>query len=187
MLLDRERAKIQRDLTRFTYEWADTGVSIVFDGWANIRNQHLINVLCVLASGAVFLVVHDSWSITSSAQNILELLLKIINDVGPSNVIQVITDNVTNCRGVGKVVEWVHAHIFWCGCLVHTLNLLIHDIVKHKDCGWINDLSREGRNSSNLSSGIQGSITFMVLTPSCICLRLQRLDLVAISSPLGAY
>jgi hypothetical protein len=45
--------------------------------------------------------------------------------------------------------------------------------------------TREGRNSSNLSPSIQGSITFMALTLGCNYLRLQRLDLVAISSPLG--
>jgi hypothetical protein len=39
--------------------------------------------------------------------------------------------------------------------------------------------TREGRNSSNLSLGIQGSITSMALTLGCSYLRLQILDLVA--------
>jgi hypothetical protein len=76
----------------------DFGVSIVSDGWTNVRNQHLINILGVSATDAVFLAAHDS-SIIASSQNIAELLLKTINDVGPSNVIQVITDNATNCKG----------------------------------------------------------------------------------------
>jgi hypothetical protein len=28
---------------------------------------------------------------------------------------------------------------------VHTLNLLMHDIVKHKECLWINDLYKRGK------------------------------------------
>jgi hypothetical protein len=32
VLLDRERAKIQRALTQFINEWVDTGVSIVSNG-----------------------------------------------------------------------------------------------------------------------------------------------------------
>jgi hypothetical protein len=68
VLLDREKTKIQRALIQFTNEWVNCGVSIVFDGWTNVRNQHLINVLVVLASGAIFLATHDSSSITSSAQ-----------------------------------------------------------------------------------------------------------------------
>jgi hypothetical protein len=53
VLLDREKTKIQRALTRFTDEWSDIGVSVVSDGWTNVRNQHLINVLGVFASGAM--------------------------------------------------------------------------------------------------------------------------------------
>jgi hypothetical protein len=44
-LLDRKRAKIRRALTLFTDDWGDFGVSIVSDGWTNVRNRHLINIL----------------------------------------------------------------------------------------------------------------------------------------------
>jgi hypothetical protein len=76
VVLDREETKIQRALTRFTDEWGDYGVSIVSDGWTNVRNQHLINVLGVFAIGAVFLAAHDSSSIIASSQNISDILLK---------------------------------------------------------------------------------------------------------------
>jgi hypothetical protein len=66
VLLDREKEKIQRALTRFIDEWSDIGVSIVSDGWTNVRNQHLINVLGVSATGAMFLATHDSFSIIAS-------------------------------------------------------------------------------------------------------------------------
>jgi hypothetical protein len=105
----------------------------------------LINVIGVSSSGVVFLATHDSSSTSATSQNISEFLLKTIDDVGPSNVIQVITDNATNCKGVGKIFERMHPHIFWYGCLVHTLNLLMHDIVKHKECGWINQLYKRGK------------------------------------------
>jgi hypothetical protein len=66
--------------------------------------------------------------------------LKTINDVGPSNVIKVIIDNAANCEGAGKFIERAHPHIFWSRCLVHTLNLLMHDIIKNRECAWINQL-----------------------------------------------
>jgi hypothetical protein len=105
MLLDREKEKIQRPLTWFTDEWSYIGVSIVSDCWKNVRNQHLINVLGVFVTSVMFLAAHDSSSIIASSQNISDLLLKTINDVGPSNVIQVITDNEENCKGAGKIIE----------------------------------------------------------------------------------
>ena len=119
--------------------------TIVSDGWTSIRNQHLINVIGVSSSGAVFLAAHDSSSICASSQNISKLLLKTIDEVGPSNVIQVIIDNATNCKGAGKIIERKYTHIFWSGCLVHTLNHLMHDIIKHKECTWINDLYKQGK------------------------------------------
>jgi hypothetical protein len=103
--LDKERAKIERALTRFTNDWGNFGVSIVLDGWKNVRNQHLINILGVSTTSAVFLAAHDSSSIIAPSQNIAEILLKTINDVGPSNEIQAITDNVANCKGAGKIIE----------------------------------------------------------------------------------
>jgi hypothetical protein len=141
----------------------------------------LIIVIGVSASGAVFLTLHDSSSISATSQNISELLLKTIDEVGPFNVIQVITDNAANCKGAGKIIERMPPHIFWSRCLVHTLNLLMHNIVKHKECGWIISCTREGSKSSNISPGIQGSITSIALTPSCRYLRLHQLDLVLTS------
>jgi hypothetical protein len=105
MLLDKEKAKIQVGLSRFTNEWSDVGVSIVSDGWISVRNQHLINVIGVSSSGAVFLAAHDSSSISETSQNISDLLLKTIDEVGPFNVIQVITYNAANCKGAGKIIK----------------------------------------------------------------------------------
>jgi hypothetical protein len=152
VLLDWEKTKIQRALTRFTNEWEDVGVSIISNSWKNVRNQHLINVRGVSAIGAMFLAAHDSSSIIASFENISDLLLKTINDV-PSNVIPVITDNATNCKGAGKIIERVHPHIFWSRCLVHTLNLLMHDIVNHRECGWINQLYKRGKQLIKFITG----------------------------------
>jgi hypothetical protein len=105
VLLDKEKAKVKRALTRFTNGWVDVGVSIVSDGWTNVRNQHLINILGVSSTGAVFLGAHDSSSVMASSQNIANILLKTIDEVGPTNVIQVITDNAANCKGAGKIIE----------------------------------------------------------------------------------
>ena len=52
-------------------------------------------------------------------------LLKAIEEVGPSNVIQVVTDNAANCKLAGEEVAKVHPHIFWSPCVVHTLNLYL--------------------------------------------------------------
>jgi hypothetical protein len=59
MGLDRERAKIHSALGQFTNDWNQYGVSIVSDGWTNVKGRPLINILGVSASGVVFLSAHD--------------------------------------------------------------------------------------------------------------------------------
>ena len=55
----RERAKIHNALGQFTNDWINYGVSIVFDGWTNVKGRALTNILGVFSSGLVFLSAHD--------------------------------------------------------------------------------------------------------------------------------
>jgi hypothetical protein len=59
LVLDRERAKIHGALGKISNVWNHHGVSIVSDGWTNVKGRPLINILGVSASGAVFLSTHD--------------------------------------------------------------------------------------------------------------------------------
>jgi hypothetical protein len=55
MGFDRERAKIYSALGKFTNDLNQYEVSIVSDGWENVKGMALINILGVFASGAFFL------------------------------------------------------------------------------------------------------------------------------------
>ena len=57
--LDIEKGKIKNALGQFTNSWNEYGVSIVSDGWTNVKGKPLINILGVSASGTVFLSSHD--------------------------------------------------------------------------------------------------------------------------------
>jgi hypothetical protein len=111
--LDMERAKIQGSLGNFTNNWNRHGVSIVFDGWTNVKSRPLINILGVSASGVIFLSSHDYSDRYKTCINIAEALLKPIQEIGPYNVIQVITDNATNCKAAGAIIEDRYPNIFW--------------------------------------------------------------------------
>ena len=135
-----------------TSSWTDHGVSIVSDGWTNVKGKRLISVLAVSVSGAIFLSAYDYSDKFKTAINIAEALLETIDRIGPYNVIQVITDNAANCRAVGAIIEDKYPNIFCSGCLVHTLNLLLHDIVKNKNeqYQWIGDLYKKGKKNDKI-------------------------------------
>jgi hypothetical protein len=81
--LDRERAKIQGALGKFTNDWNQHWVSIVFDGWTNVKGRPLINILGVSASGAVFLSTHDYSDHYKTGIDIAYTLIKTIQEIVP--------------------------------------------------------------------------------------------------------
>ena len=54
--------------------------------------------------------------------NVLEHFIEMI---GPSNVVQLYTDNASVNLAVVTLVQQKYPHIFFQGCIVHALNLLL--------------------------------------------------------------
>jgi predicted aconitase with swiveling domain len=136
-------------------------VSIVFDGWTNVKGMPLINIL-----GAVFLSAHDNSDRYKTGINIAESLFKIIQEIGPYNGIQVIIGNATNGKATRAIIEDRCPNIFWPGCLVHAMNLLMHDIIKMKDHDyrWIGALYKRGKKMIRF---ITNHTMANAITPSC--------------------
>ena len=115
MGLDKEKSMTQKALGQFTNSWNEYGVSIVSDGWTNVKGKPLINILGVSASGAVFLSSHDYSDRFKTDINIAEALIKTIESIEPYYVIQVITDNTTKCKAAGAIIEDRYPNIFGSG------------------------------------------------------------------------
>ena len=112
----------------------------------------LISVIVVPVSGAIFLSAYDYSDKFKTSVNIAKPLLETIEIIGPYNVVQVITDNAANCKTVGAIIEDKYPNIFWSGCLVHTMKLLMHDIIKNKQpqYRWIVDLYKRGKKNDKI-------------------------------------
>jgi hypothetical protein len=76
----------------------------VSDGWTNIKNKPLINVLASNSRGSCFLYAEDYSGIEKTGEAIAEFLLKAIDEIGPKNVIQVVSDNASNCKVAGREI-----------------------------------------------------------------------------------
>jgi hypothetical protein len=85
------------------------GVSVVSDGWTNVKNEALINVIASNSRGSMFLYAEDFSGLEKTGDNIAQFLLKAIDEIGPSNVLQVVTDNASNCKAAGREIEKVSA------------------------------------------------------------------------------
>ncbi|GJN14423.1 hypothetical protein PR202_gb01246 [Eleusine coracana subsp. coracana] len=147
-LLKQERAHIERLLETIKSTWRNAGVTIVCDGWSDAERRPVINTLAVTESGPVFLNAIYNEDKVKRKDYIAKKLIAAIEDVGPENVVQVITDNDPICRDAGMLIEERYNHIHWIPSVAHTLSLVLKQIcaamntenVALKDCQWISEV-----------------------------------------------
>ena len=80
--------------------------------------------------GISFVKSVDASDIVKDANNLFLLFDEIITWVGPSNVVQMVTDNAANYVAAGRLISHKYKHINWSPCAVHCLNLIFKDICK---------------------------------------------------------
>ncbi|GAV74567.1 DUF659 domain-containing protein/Dimer_Tnp_hAT domain-containing protein [Cephalotus follicularis] len=106
--------------------------------------------MAVSDGDAMFLKSVDCSGQTKDMHFIYNLLKEVINEVGYTKVVQVITDNASNCKGVEQLIEQEFPSIVWMPCVVHILNLALKNIcaaknvesnqVAYEACSWISDI-----------------------------------------------
>ena len=64
------------------------------------------------------------------ANLLFRLLDEVIEEVGASNVVQIITGNASKYVLVGKMLEEKHKTIFWTPSAAHCIDLMLEDIGK---------------------------------------------------------
>ncbi|EEC83362.1 hypothetical protein OsI_28770 [Oryza sativa Indica Group] len=156
-LLVQERTNVERLLNALKSTWSTKGVSIVSDGWSDAQRRPILNFLAVTEDGPMFLKAINTEGEIKRKEYIAEKMFAIIEEVGPNNVVQVITDNASNCRAAGLMVEQKYSHIFWTPCVVHTLNLALKSICAAKNSSgdaflefqWISEVAADASAIKN--------------------------------------
>ena len=134
---------VEKELIPIKETWITQGVSIVSDGCSNVKHKPLINVLAVNSRGATFMYAEDFSGVEKSRVEISKFLLGAIDNIGPINVLQVVTSNAANCKAAEWEIERIHKHIFWSPCCVHTLNLIFKDLAK--EFYWLSETYKRGK------------------------------------------
>jgi len=82
----------------------------------------------------MFLKSIDGSGKTKDKDFIAKLMMRgVIMEVGPNNVVQIITDNAVVCKAASMLIELEFPSIYWTPCVVHTLNLTLKNICAVKD------------------------------------------------------
>lgn len=122
--------EIKCDIDRFTGCWARSGCSILVDEWVTHKGITLINILVNCPEGNLFLKSMDISEIRNSAEALYQLFVKVIEEVGVRNVLQVVTSGEERYVVSGKRLIDSYPSIFWTPCAGHCLSLMLADFTK---------------------------------------------------------
>ena len=139
-LLDEEFNRVQTKVKQ-TIDQADC-ISVISDGWSNIRGQGIINYI-ITTPQPVFYKSVDTKENRHTGQYIADELKVIINDLGPDKVFALVTDNAANMKVAWAHVEETYPQITTIGCAAHTLNLLLKDIMALKTMDTLNKRAKQ--------------------------------------------
>ncbi|XP_052171981.1 uncharacterized protein LOC127787936 [Diospyros lotus] len=111
-------------------EWARYGCTIMCDGWKDKRDRSLLNFLVNSPKGSVFIESIDTSSYAKDGMKLYQLLDRFVEDIGETNVVQVVTDNASANVLAGEFLMTKHKNLYWTPCAAHCLDLMLEDIFK---------------------------------------------------------
>ena len=93
-LFDEAKVDLQTKLQKRTEDSIRKfGATLSIDGWSSVTNRPLINAMLVSSAGEEFIGSVDTSGVEKNAEYLAFVLEKFIEHVGPTNVVQVTTDN----------------------------------------------------------------------------------------------
>ncbi|KAK2641277.1 hypothetical protein Ddye_023040 [Dipteronia dyeriana] len=95
-LLKKEVKATRETLKMHVEEWKTYKCSILSDGWKDRRERTLINFLVNSPRGSVFIELVDASGYAKTGEKMFNLLSQFVEKIGVDNVVQVVTDNISN-------------------------------------------------------------------------------------------
>ncbi|AQK94388.1 hAT transposon superfamily protein [Zea mays] len=117
-LLEEEYVRTKSLLQEREAEKMKNGCSIMADAWSDKKRRSIMN----------FYFLKRDVDVSHTSEVVFELVDKAIEDIGPDDVVQVVTANASNNMGAKKLLHVKRPHIFWTSCATHTINLMLQGI-----------------------------------------------------------
>jgi len=127
-LLEKEYSKVSRRVDEFHSDHLTRiGGTIVSDGWSDAQRHPLLKFLLITPSGATYIKSEDSSGEVKDAAYVAKHMCEAIDQVGPENVVQVITDSAANCKAAWTIISAKYPKSTCSPCAAHCLHLLLED------------------------------------------------------------
>ncbi|CAD6256520.1 unnamed protein product [Miscanthus lutarioriparius] len=119
--LDANYKSIEEAVEVFKRDWKKYGVTVMCDSWTGTTSMSIINFM-VYCHGRIFF--HKAINASEHIQNAEYLythIKKVVDDIGPKNIVQLVTDNGANYKkACAKLID-EYPRIVWQPCAAHTM------------------------------------------------------------------
>ena len=128
--LEEEVKEVETYIVSLKQKWPEYGCTIMCDGWSSRTNKPIINFMVYSDRHMLYHTSIDTTNKSKTASYIFSLMDKVVEEVGESNVVQVVTDNEPSFKAAGKLLMEKRKHLFWTPCAAHCIDLMLEDIGK---------------------------------------------------------
>jgi hypothetical protein len=116
-------------------DWVTTGCTILADSWTDNKLKALINFSVSSPLGTFFLKTVDASPHIKNHRGLYDLFDEVIQEVGPGNVVQIISDRNINYGNTEKLIMQKYNTIFWSPCASFCVNSMLDEFSK---IDWVN-------------------------------------------------
>jgi hypothetical protein len=89
-----------------------------------------------------FLGAVDTTGYPKTAEDQASIMEKYIEEVGPQNIVQICTGNASPMKAAADIITDKYPHIYFQGCAVYAMNLLLEDWRK---ATWMKEVVKKSR------------------------------------------
>ncbi|XP_070042867.1 uncharacterized protein [Nicotiana tomentosiformis] len=102
------------------------------DKWTTRTRKMIINVLVNSPKGSLFFESTDASDSSTDHIKMFTLFQNTIEKIGPSKVVQVVTDNASENVKAGGIVEGAYKNLYWTPCAAHSALVIEYDEKIHQ-------------------------------------------------------
>jgi hypothetical protein len=125
-----------------------TSLSMLCDGWSDINNTPILNIIFTTPEPVFYKAVHTQLE-RHTGKFIFEILNEAIEVVGSEKVHAFVSDNARNMKAAWNLLKEKYQTLIIYGCLAHGLNLLAKDIASLED--FSNIIAHTKKNCADIS------------------------------------
>ncbi|XP_010551738.1 PREDICTED: uncharacterized protein LOC104822280 [Tarenaya hassleriana] len=151
-----EETKKEIDESRLL--WKRTGCSILVEQLDSGEGLKILNFFVYCPEKVVFLKSVDASEIISSVDKLYELFKEVVEEIGETHVVQVITKCEDHYIAAGKLLMDAYPSLYWVPCAAHCMDMVLEDFGKVE---WISERIEQARAVTRFIYNHSGVLNLM--------------------------